>query len=303
VSRILQTTNARQAAQAALRRRISDAATRRFVASAQRALPRDGTATRQNARSLVAKLARQARKPRNALSSYPPSAAKSKSARLFRRRAAEPRPFRLPPNHKNNFQIMNLTLPNNRLPAEHNGRSMIPFIDQSANPPSAKPSHRSNHSHKRRALRLGHVHLKVRDLNRSIPFYIRMLGLRLTEWVGRYAFLATDNEHHSVALEEIGTWAVSPSRRAVGIAHVAFEVPDRAAFGQMRRRLSEADVPFISRNNGISWAMRFKDPDQNEIEIYVDRRHAPDGAMLWKGRWHGPLNIEPKAKSIVSAAA
>lgn len=154
-----------------------------------------------------------------------------------------------------------------------------------------------------RKLRLGHVHLKVRDLDRSVPFYTRMLGLRLTERVGRYAFLAMGEEHHSLALEAIGGWAVKPSRRAVGVAHVAFEVSDRAAFVAMRRKLRDAMLPFQSRNNGISWTMRFKDPDGNEIEIYVDRRHAPGGGPLWGGRWHGllPRESEP-ARRIASAA-
>ena len=183
---------------------------------------------------------------------------------------------------------MNIPHPNNRLTTSHNGRSIIPFAERGAHPAKAKPSRRTRDFHATGSLRLGHVHLKVRDLNRAVPFYTRMLGLRLTEWVGRYAFLATDNEHHSVALEEIGAWAVNPSRRAVGMAHVAFEVPDRATFDRMRLKLSDEDVPIISRNNGISWAFRFKDPDQNEIEIYVDRRHAPGGTMLWKGRWHAP---------------
>lgn len=185
---------------------------------------------------------------------------------------------------------MNITHPNSRLIAEPNGRSIIPFAQNGAHPAKAKPSRQTHKFHTTRTLRLGHVHLKVRDLNRAVPFYTRILGLRLTEWVARYAFLAAGNEHHSVALEEIGAWAVNPSRRAVGIAHVAFEVPDRATFDRMRLKLSDEDVPIISRNNGISLAMRFKDPDHNEIEIYVDRRHAPDGAMLWKGRWHAPPN-------------
>ena len=146
-------------------------------------------------------------------------------------------------------------------------------------------------------LRLGHVHLKVRNLNRSVPFYTRMLGLRLTEWTGRYVFLATRDEHHSLALEEVGAWTVNPSRRAVGVAHVAFEVPDREAFAAMRKKLSDSKLPYISRNNGISWAIRFKDPDGNEIEIYVDRRHSAGGTELWGGRWrpldeHQPLKAD-----------
>ena len=131
--------------------------------------------------------------------------------------------------------------------------------------------HRPKHRGKPAMLRLGHVHLKVRSLNRSAPFYIRLLGLRLSEWTGRYAFLAAGNEHHSIALEEIGAWAVNPSRRAVGVAHIAFQVPDREAFVAVRKRLLGANLPFISRNNGISWAIRFKDPDGNVLSVSQHR--------------------------------
>ena len=135
------------------------------------------------------------------------------------------------------------------------------------------------------SMRLGRVHLKVRDLNRSIPFYTSVLDLRLTEHTGRYAFLAIGTEHHSVALEEIGALAIAPSRYAVGMAHVAFEVPNRVAFVAAHDRLLKVSIPIICGDKGISWAMRFEDPDGNEIEIYLDRRKAPDGTALWDGRW------------------
>ncbi|MEP6670674.1 MAG: VOC family protein [Chthoniobacter sp.] len=166
--------------------------------------------------------------------------------------------------------------------------AVIPFTNGHAHPSPTNRERRRKHTPDLRRVRLGHVHLKVRDLNRSLPFYVSVLGLRLREWAGRYAFLAFGDEHHSLALEEIGTWTTTPSRRAVGVAHFAIEVPDRAAFAAMRRKLSEANVPFISRNNGISWTVRFHDPDKNEIEIYVDRRRAPGGTELWRGRWHLP---------------
>jgi hypothetical protein len=54
----------------------------------------------------------------------------------------------------------------------------------------------------------------------------------------------------------------------------------------MRRQWWAAKVSLIIRNNGISWAFRFKDPDRNEIEIQVDRRNAPGGTQLWGGRWY-----------------
>lgn len=195
-----------------------------------------------------------------------------------------------------------LTTPNNRSIAS-NGRHSIVALDRHAGRQRNSENGRSaNHRAKTRDLRLGHVHIKVRALNRSVPFYT-MLGLRLTERVGRYAFLTAGNEHHSIALEEIGTWTVEPPRRAVGVAHIAFEVPDRAAFAAMRKKLSQAHVPLISRNNGISWAVRFKDPDRNEVEIYLDRRHSPGGTLLWRGRWHGPLKVEEEPVSEIAAAA
>jgi catechol 2,3-dioxygenase len=148
-------------------------------------------------------------------------------------------------------------------------------------------------------IRLGHVHLKVCNLERSVPFYTDVLGLRLTERTGRYAFLAAGAEHHSVALEELGVWTVKPSRRAIGVAHVAFEVPDLTTFVAAHRRLLEASLPIIGRNNGISWTLRFKDPDGNEIELYLDRRDAPGGAKLWEGRCHGPLCVyEGRLKQV-----
>lgn len=76
-------------------------------------------------------------------------------------------------------------------------------------------------------LRLGHVHLKVRDLSSSLPFYREILGLNLTERVGRFAFLALGEEHHSLALEERGQAAPPSSQRALGVEHIAFEAPDR----------------------------------------------------------------------------
>ena len=200
------------------------------------------------------------------------------------------------------MNLAKLTIPTHRKLNSNGRHSIVAFDRRGARPLPGSDRRRTHHRTKTRSLGLGHVHLKVRDLNRSVPFYT-MLGLQLTEWVGRYAFLAAGNEHHSVALEEIGKWAVNPLRRAVGVAHVAFEVPDRAAFAAMRKKLSDANVPFISRNNGISWAVRFKDPDGNEVEIYVDRRHSPGGTLLWKGRSHGPLESKDEPAPLIAAAA
>jgi catechol 2,3-dioxygenase len=145
---------------------------------------------------------------------------------------------------------------------------------------AAVETHWSSPKESAPSMRLGHVYLKVRDLNRSIRFYTSVLDLRLTEHTGRYAFLAIGTEHHSLALEEIGAWAVPPPRHAIGMAHVAFEVSDRAAFVAAHDRVLKASIPMICGDKGTSWAIRFEDPDGNEIEIYLDRRKALDGTAL-----------------------
>jgi catechol 2,3-dioxygenase len=152
------------------------------------------------------------------------------------------------------------------------------------------------------SMRLGHVHLKVRDLNRSIRFYTSVLDMRLTEHTGRYAFLAIGTEHHSLALEEIGAWAVAPARHAVGLAHVAFEVPNRLAFVAAHDRLLKASIPIICGDKRISWAIRFEDPDGNEIEIYLDRRKALDGTALWERRWRAFKIPKPFCAATVGEA-
>ncbi len=173
---------------------------------------------------------------------------------------------------------------------------------------STRPSVNSNdgcrsHDVSASEIRLGHVHLKVRSLDRSLPFYTSLPGLQVTERTGRYAFLAAGTEHHSIALEEIGDWAVAPERRAVGMAHLAFEVPDGAAFSRKLRALSDANMPYISGNYGIGWAVRFKDPDGHQIEIYLDRRHTREGTLQWEGRWHYPFRIQEPAREPLRLAA
>ena len=73
-------------------------------------------------------------------------------------------------------------------------------------------------------LKLGHVHLKVRDLARSTKFYTELLGLRVEEQVGNYAFLTDGVLHHVIALQALGSQAAPPAVRSIGLYHVAFEV-------------------------------------------------------------------------------
>jgi len=103
---------------------------------------------------------------------------------------------------------------------------------------------------------LGHVHLKVRDLERAIGFYSRVLGLRVTERVdAHFAFLSGGDAHHEVALQELGPEAAGPDPHGVGLYHVAFEVPDAASLARpttCSSRPASRWPPSITRSAGRS---------------------------------------------------
>ena len=133
-------------------------------------------------------------------------------------------------------------------------------------------------------MKLGHAHLKVRDLQCATAFYTEFLGLSVTEMVGdQYAFLSDGSRHHAIALQRIGADAPTPGRFSTGLYHVAFEVADKSAFALAWRKLRDAGVQVSPVDHLISWAMYFTDPDGNGLEIYVDTRLEPDGASLWNG--------------------
>ncbi len=132
--------------------------------------------------------------------------------------------------------------------------------------------------------KIGHVHLKVRSLERAIDFYTRYLGLHLTERVGdSYAFLTAGEYHHEIALQQVGPNAPQPPAHGTGLYHVAFEVRDKHAFASAYKALTEADISVASVDHFISWAMYFDDPDGNGLEIYWDTRNEPGGRQLWHG--------------------
>ncbi len=132
--------------------------------------------------------------------------------------------------------------------------------------------------------RLGHTHLKVRDLERSVRFYTTFFSLKLIERVGdRYAFLSDSEVHHEIALNQVGASAEQPHPSSVGLYHVAFEVPDKRAFALAYKKLKEAGIRAGPVDHLISWAMYFSDPDGNGLEIYCDTREDPEGAKLWQG--------------------
>ena len=136
-------------------------------------------------------------------------------------------------------------------------------------------------------MRLGHVHLKVRNLERSLKFYSVVLKARLLEQLGSsFAFLTMGDAHHELALQALGEQASSPARNAVGLYHTAFELADSEELLAVANRLKEMSTEYVLVDHGISWALYASDPDGNGLEFYIDRRHAADGKKLWNGESH-----------------
>lgn len=125
--------------------------------------------------------------------------------------------------------------------------------------------------------RIGHVHLKVADLERSIAFYRDVIGLEVQQRYGtQAAFLSFDGYHHHLGLN---TWeslgGPRPARHAVGLYHTAFLFPDRVALARAFKRVLEAGVELDgAADHGVSEALYLSDPDGNGIELYVDRPEA-----------------------------
>ena len=125
--------------------------------------------------------------------------------------------------------------------------------------------------------RVGHVHLKVSDLERAVGFYQDVLGFELTQrWGGQAAFLSAGGYHHHVGLN---TWESrgghAPAPGTTGLYHVAFLYPSRTALAQAYHRLLEHGVPLDgAADHGVSEALYLRDPDGNGIELYCDRPEA-----------------------------
>ena len=142
------------------------------------------------------------------------------------------------------------------------------------------------------SLRIGGVHLKVRDLDRAVAFYVRFLGMDLIERTGKtYAFLSNNNSHHIVALQNVGAEASRSAPESTGLFSVSFEVPDKFAFAHVYQRVTEAGIKVSLTDHLISWGMYFQDPDGNGIEVYWDTRELPGRSHLWQGR---DLPLDPE---------
>ncbi len=124
---------------------------------------------------------------------------------------------------------------------------------------------------------IGHVHLKVSDLDRAVAFYTNALGFELVQRMGSSAaFLSAGGYHHHIGLN---TWesqgGSAPPPGTTGLYHFAIRYPDRASLGEALRRLQAAHVPLEgASDHGVSEALYLRDPDGNGIELYWDRPRA-----------------------------
>lgn len=122
--------------------------------------------------------------------------------------------------------------------------------------------------------RIGHVHLKVADIERALGFYRDVLGFQVTQRYGRQAvFLSAGGYHHHIGLN---TWesagASPPPVGRTGLYHLAILYPTRAELGDALRRLIAAGIELDgASDHGVSEALYLRDPDKNGVELYWDR--------------------------------
>ncbi len=145
-------------------------------------------------------------------------------------------------------------------------------------------------------VRIGHVHLKVADLDRALKFYRDVLGFELTQRYGHQAaFLSAGGYHHHIGLN---TWESAggqpPPPGTTGLYHVAILYPTRAALADALRRIVEAGIPLEgASDHGVSEALYLRDPDGNGVELYWDRP-----ADQWPRTPNGELAMVTRALDV-----
>lgn len=143
---------------------------------------------------------------------------------------------------------------------------------------------------------IGHVHLKVADLERALAFYCGVLGFELMQRFGsQAAFVSAGGYHHHIGLN---TWesrgGQPPARGTTGLYHVAIRYPDRRTLADALRRLIEADVALDgAADHGVSEALYLRDPDQNGVELYWDRPQES-----WPRKADGELEMFTRALDL-----
>ncbi|KIC16954.1 VOC family protein [Leisingera sp. ANG-Vp] len=148
---------------------------------------------------------------------------------------------------------------------------------------------------------IGHVHLKVSDLERAIGFYSGVLGFEVTQRLGNSAaFLSAGGYHHHIGLN---TWqsrgGPAPARNMTGLFHTAVLLPDRKSLAAVLRRIQAAGIELEgAADHGVSEAIYLRDPDGNGVELYRDRPEAD-----WPRNPQGGLAMGTKALDLQALLA
>ena len=130
--------------------------------------------------------------------------------------------------------------------------------------------------------RIGHVHLKVSDIQQALDFYCGLLGFELvTTYSDQAAFISAGGYHHHIGLNIWFSKNAPPApRNSAGLFHTAILYPTRKDLAEIYKRLSEANYPFTGfADHGVSEALYLDDPDKNGVELYWDR---PKEDWPWK---------------------
>jgi catechol 2,3-dioxygenase len=150
-------------------------------------------------------------------------------------------------------------------------------------------------------VQIGHVHLKVADLERALAFYCGILGFELTQRYGSAAaFISAGGYHHHIGLN---TWeshgGSPPPEGTTGLYHLAIRYPDRRTLADALRRLETAGIPLDgASDHGVSEALYLHDPDGNGVELYWDRPEAE-----WPRTANGQLAMYTKRLDLASLLA
>jgi catechol 2,3-dioxygenase len=144
---------------------------------------------------------------------------------------------------------------------------------------------------------IGHVHLKVSDIERALGFYVGVLGFDVFARYGEEAaFISAGGYHHHIGLN---TWeskgAGPPPRDTTGLYHVAIRYPDRATLADALRRVLAAGIRLDgASDHGVSVALYLRDPDENGIELYYDRpkEEWPRDEAGNPTMWTKPVDLE-----------